>query len=275
MENIHVFEQAGLGIAPFTFETAIYGDWTNCEFCGHDIKERCYIRDVNNKQFFVGNECVNKTGDTGLVNATQVAIKELRKVRKREREDKRILDGKLFLIYSEKLKNILANTLRNTDRPQSITLLKWIENNYNAYWASRKSKLEASATIFENAERYLTLDEINGFWDSREEILAQLEAQKQKESEEKAKQAEIARQERAIKLARIQEDNKELINVLSSSRPSPFVQDMIWKLKAQELTEFSIRQVEVLADIYGKTFGKQGSEEYREAYNKIYRQGMR
>jgi hypothetical protein len=276
MDNIiHCFEAAGLGVAPFTFETATWGDWDNCMFCQHEIKQKCWIKDANGKQFYVGNECVNKTGDVGLINETKEAVKILKREMKREREEKRILDGKLLLGYSEKLRNELANTPFNPERPQTGSVFSWVEKNYNAYWATKKGKLAASDTVFEAADRYLTQDEINNFWDSRKEIIAQIAIQKEKEEKERAEKAEQERIRNAEIRAKIQEDNKELINVLSSSYPSPFITDMIWKLKATALPDFSIRQVEVLSDIYGKSFGRRGSKEYQEAYSKIYNQGKR
>lgn len=62
MENKeHLFEKAGLGIAPFHC-VDVYKDVTggSCDYCGTGIKFFCIINDKNGKKFKVGTECVLK-----------------------------------------------------------------------------------------------------------------------------------------------------------------------------------------------------------------------
>lgn len=62
----HIFEEAGLGVAPF--KVASYFECENhCQFCGTRIIRNFVIEDVRGAQFVVGSECVKKTGDTGLI----------------------------------------------------------------------------------------------------------------------------------------------------------------------------------------------------------------
>ena len=72
MEKIHVFQSAGLGIAPFEF-TGYFENRTKqgqpagtCQYCGNGIAICCRIRSSDGKEFTVGSDCVNKTGDSGM-----------------------------------------------------------------------------------------------------------------------------------------------------------------------------------------------------------------
>lgn len=100
MEKIHVFEKAGLGKAPFAFvgsyehhEHAFgsniqglipHGDYgTNCEFCGHYIRNVFLVESSDGKTFRVGSDCVTKTGDAGMINKVKAILKEQRQERER------------------------------------------------------------------------------------------------------------------------------------------------------------------------------------------------
>jgi len=74
----HVFELAGLGLAPFNFVGMIEkifkaGDQVKaggtCAFCGTGIRFCCRIESADGKSFIVGTDCVNKTGDKGIIEA--------------------------------------------------------------------------------------------------------------------------------------------------------------------------------------------------------------
>lgn len=61
MENKeHLFERAGLGIAPFHCVAVYKGTPTGCRYCGTGIVYRCVIEDKNGKKFEVGTDCVMK-----------------------------------------------------------------------------------------------------------------------------------------------------------------------------------------------------------------------
>ena len=98
-ESVHRFERAGLGVAPFRFVDIVekrgpmgmaVSDGVTmtvgapgqpcgtCDYCGTAIAECCVIEDRNGKSFVVGNECVRKTGDAGLLKSVDPAIKAKR-----------------------------------------------------------------------------------------------------------------------------------------------------------------------------------------------------
>lgn len=116
--RLHVFERAGLGLAPFTWVdveerrgpiTISDGDGVtttvgapgqpmgSCDFCGTGIVECHQIRSSDGKNFIVGCECVKKTGDRGLVKAAQRAANKIKKEKRHAREDARISAAKKAL----------------------------------------------------------------------------------------------------------------------------------------------------------------------------------
>lgn len=79
MEQIHRFEEHGLGKAPFAFVDMFqrvnqdgYPIGT-CRYCGNGIKYCYLIRSADGRSFEVGSECVKKTDDEGLKRIVDVA----------------------------------------------------------------------------------------------------------------------------------------------------------------------------------------------------------
>lgn len=59
--------------------------------------ECCIIQDAHGKMFVVGNVCVNKTDDAGLVNVTKRALNKFRTEERHKREAVRIEAGRELL----------------------------------------------------------------------------------------------------------------------------------------------------------------------------------
>jgi hypothetical protein len=103
METLHIFEEAGLGHAPYKFmglyslpspliaetnpdmynlmleeipHTTLGGAGT-CSYCGMPIMNLYIIQSLDKETFFVGSECVLKTGDKGLINLAKRAANEV------------------------------------------------------------------------------------------------------------------------------------------------------------------------------------------------------
>jgi len=108
----HVFEQAGLGRAPFRFvgfeDTAANADENgmvrsstggvemvtkpggSCDFCGSYITQFCWIRSADDRRFKVGTSCVSKAGDKGLFDKVKRAAGRVRRAKAKARETARI-----------------------------------------------------------------------------------------------------------------------------------------------------------------------------------------
>lgn len=100
-KHIHVFESAGLGVGPFKFvrveirrfrphPSAWAKPGGSCKYCGTAITECCVIRDSQGHEFIVGNECVKKTGDSGLYNPIKRELNRLRRDEKAKRTAERV-----------------------------------------------------------------------------------------------------------------------------------------------------------------------------------------
>jgi len=85
---IHVFEAAGLGIAPFTFAGEVDNGkvTTTCDYCGTGIRYEEIIRDSKGKTFKVGCECVRKTADHHMISLMAEAEKSRKARQKAEAE---------------------------------------------------------------------------------------------------------------------------------------------------------------------------------------------
>lgn len=109
MTEQHVFEKAGLGTAPFRFcgitvdigphryvdksgvmvEVGAPGQpMGTCAYCSTGIAYLHHIKSANGRSFVVGSECVQKTGDRGLIKAANHHRTEMRKVHERGRIEK-------------------------------------------------------------------------------------------------------------------------------------------------------------------------------------------
>lgn len=118
-EIIHAFERAGLGKAPFRF-IDVEMRWfvacpgapkvpgSSCDYCGHGIAETCIIEDVTGKRFKVGNVCVGKTGDRGLINLAKEAINKIKREAKAIKDDARIAAAKFLYETTPSIRETLS-----------------------------------------------------------------------------------------------------------------------------------------------------------------------
>jgi hypothetical protein len=87
---IHVFERAGLGPAPYTF-LGVQVHPTGCQYCGTAISYMFWLRAANGKKFYVGSDCIFKSGDAGMRRIVEPIVKEHEKKLREEREKDYIL----------------------------------------------------------------------------------------------------------------------------------------------------------------------------------------
>lgn len=116
-DQIHVFEKAGLGKAPFKFlmaqalpnksllehnpsayqnqmaslvKSSSGGVGGTCDYCGTAIMNCYLIESANKNTFWVGCECVRKTGDSGLIRVVDKLIAEKAKEARHAKEQAQI-----------------------------------------------------------------------------------------------------------------------------------------------------------------------------------------
>lgn len=268
---IHIFEEAGLGIAPFSVHLVVQSGWSSCQYCGTGIKEHCYIKDVNGKIFLVGNECVYKTGDVGIVDPVRRETNRLRTEARHKKQDEKIAKAQAILEGSPEVKEILQATPHPHRYRAEIgqTMMDWVESMFK--FAGRKGKCEAAKVIEEAASKKLSKEDLQELINKKEKLVADYRERKRKEEEEI--KLEVARQEaeRIKNLKKTIEDNKFIIEVLEKINQTPFVNSMLNLLYNQPLRDFTTRQLEAMSDIYAKFDGdKRGSEEYKERLKEFY-----
>lgn len=151
---IHKFEEAGLGVAPFRcvrIEIRKYQacpgapiqPGSSCDYCGTGIMEVCIIRDANGHEFKVGNNCVAKTGDAGLVNVVKREVNRLRTEGRHKREAATIAEGKAQLENSSDIQSALAALPHPNEyyASQGRTLLDYV--NYMFQNGGNTGRLQA------------------------------------------------------------------------------------------------------------------------------------
>jgi hypothetical protein len=94
----HMFEQEGLGLAPYTFLGVEPIPGAHCQFCNTPIVYLFWLRSADNKVFYVGSDCILESGDAGLKVIIDPIIKEHRAKMARQRHDALIDAFKTFLV---------------------------------------------------------------------------------------------------------------------------------------------------------------------------------
>jgi hypothetical protein len=86
--KVHIFEMAGLGLAPFHFvgyERKVFVACPgapvqvggSCDYCSTGISNMFWVKSADGKRFKVGSECILKAGDKGLKRAVNaIKLKE-------------------------------------------------------------------------------------------------------------------------------------------------------------------------------------------------------
>ncbi len=84
-EMIHLFEAAGLGKGPFKLHS-VTAEGGHCQYCSTPIVFRFYLMGRDGSVFFVGSDCVMKTGDAGLMKVVEMEVKKRQKELREKRE---------------------------------------------------------------------------------------------------------------------------------------------------------------------------------------------
>lgn len=165
MDTIHLFEKAGLGEAPYDYlgceDTGKSS--TSCQFCHTGIRYKFHLQSKDGKRFFVGSDCIYKSGDHGL---TKIAKTERSRIAKAQREAKRqkqldekkakkeaILQNKIDTFYkeNESIKYVL-DWAKNTSG-----LALSIVNNLNTWGNLTEKQIELLCDLYYKAQKTPTL----------------------------------------------------------------------------------------------------------------------
>lgn len=104
VKTIHCFEAAGLGKAPFRYVGIVHQEISygqrvigsaggvaittkpggTCDYCGTYIVNMFTIESADGNRFKVGCDCIEKTGDAGLMKKVKSEINAAKRLRRRE-----------------------------------------------------------------------------------------------------------------------------------------------------------------------------------------------
>jgi hypothetical protein len=101
--TVHIFQAAGLGVGPFKLHH-VSGEGGKCQYCATPILWRFYLNGIDGSTFFVGSDCVMKTGDAGLMKIVDAEVKRRMAEARKVREDAKLASVK----ESMKDANVLA-----------------------------------------------------------------------------------------------------------------------------------------------------------------------
>lgn len=98
MNKIHVFTMSGLGNAPFYLHHPVGNEVAEvsgvffCEHCGTVLKNRHFIKSSDGKVSVVGIDCLNKTGDAGLIDAVKAENRKAKEEQRHAKIDKKVAE---------------------------------------------------------------------------------------------------------------------------------------------------------------------------------------
>lgn len=127
---MHIFEAAGLGTAPFKYLGYEKNRLTGCQYCGTAIMYRFYLKSADGKTFFVGSDCILKSGDAGLRKSVDKVKAEINRA-KRDADAAEARETLCTVLGSD----ILSDIVRDFPHPKgfsNLTLLdyaEWMKKN--------------------------------------------------------------------------------------------------------------------------------------------------
>lgn len=96
----HVFAEAGLGAAPYVFTGMIEKTYcpapgapevagSSCDYCGKGIRYEFWLASADGREFKVGSNCINQSGDRGLIRRIAQAEREIRDKQNKRNAERR------------------------------------------------------------------------------------------------------------------------------------------------------------------------------------------
>jgi hypothetical protein len=165
MSELHPFERAGLGKAPFRFvgvevrigpirferngvtvEIGAPGQPMGaCQYCSQGIAECCHVRSSDGRDFIVGNECIKKV-DSQLARQAAPAIRERARLMREARQDRKIAAAleALDSVRSQLAAKPHPQPWRAANGATLLDFVEWMLAN-----AGRRGKCEAAALVLE------------------------------------------------------------------------------------------------------------------------------
>jgi hypothetical protein len=151
----HVWEIAGLGLAPYSYVGHSSDHYQacpgapvqvggSCDYCGQGIVEMYRFRSADGRTFKVGSECVKRAGDAGLVKMIAADVRAHNRAVLHERQDARIAAAVALL---PSVRDALTSQRHPNEwrAAQGETLMGWVE--WMLENAGRSGKCDAAKVI--------------------------------------------------------------------------------------------------------------------------------
>jgi hypothetical protein len=149
MNEIHIFEKAGLGKAPFKVTgisenlfsiPGVPGSTKpggSCDYCSTSIRYEFHIVSADGKRSKVGCDCINKAGDAGIRRQTDSLVKERKRAAKREKDTAVAAELNKFIFDRQNELASLPHPMGYSDRKTGARLSKldwarWMDQNCGA-----------------------------------------------------------------------------------------------------------------------------------------------
>ena len=116
--TVHVFQAAGLGVGPFRL-SHVTAESGKCQFCNTSIVWRFHLNGVDGSTFYVGSDCVMKSGDAGLMRTVEAEVK------RRQAEARKVKENQKLELLQAKFQE-----------PETVARLK-AEKHPNRFFASK------------------------------------------------------------------------------------------------------------------------------------------
>jgi hypothetical protein len=164
MDKIHLFEKSGLGQAPYRYlgceDTGKCS--TSCQYCCTGIRYKFYLQSKDGKNFFVGSDCIYKSGDEHLTTIVKAERQRLAK-EKREAKKKQTLEerqARREAILKEKIESFckenqsILHILDWARNSQGIALS--LINNLNTWGSLTEKQIELLCKLYHNSQKVST-----------------------------------------------------------------------------------------------------------------------
>ena len=117
--EIHRFELAGLGKAPFTYTGMDQSDGSSCDYCGTGIVYQFWCKSADGKAFKVGCDCIHKHGGYGLVTLISKDERKLRYLKNQAAKARKIARKRERLDVAKSKLESIKGKLSSMPHPNS------------------------------------------------------------------------------------------------------------------------------------------------------------
>lgn len=151
--GMHVFERAGLGKAPFrcvgmdeqvfrAFPGAPEKAGGCCKYCGNGIRYVYQIKGADGSIFGVGSDCVERTGDAGLIRGykTRPEARAMNRAKAKSRDERVQAEWAAMMADPDAIRALTAHTVPNWNNSGTRPWIEFATNAWRLCGAAGRAK---------------------------------------------------------------------------------------------------------------------------------------